>query len=119
MKDYTWTENGFIFKRINRTKARSAYNNGLSVIACPCNLRPGRPWNPEAVLNRDICGLDFEIIENAYIFYNIRPGTGRYPAYYIPIRVVDRFTGEAPTPWTLGTVEQYNYRFLRKETKTA
>ena len=123
MRKYTWTENGFTFKRINRKQARTAYNNGLPVIACPVNLRPGKPWNPETVLNRDFCGLDFEQIENAFIFYNIRPGTGKYPAYYIPVRVVDRFTGEAPTPETLGTVEtydeRYKYSYYRKEEKTA
>lgn len=28
-------------------------------------------------------------------------------------RTVDRFTGEAPTPATLGTVEQYDYSYMQ------
>ena len=123
MREYTWSENGFTFKRISRRKARAAYSTGLPVIACPVNLRPGKPWSPEAVLNRHVCGLDFETVENSFIFYNIRPGTGNYIAWYIPVRIVDRFTGEEPTPETLGTVEAYDMRFLtryyRKEDKTA
>ena len=120
MRDYTWTENGFTFKRINRKQARKAYNNGLPVIACPVNLRPGAPWHPEATLDRNACGLDFDMVENTFRFYNIRNAeTGKYIAWYIPVVTVDRFTGEAPTPATLGTVEQYDYNFLRRRTETA
>lgn len=119
MREYTWTENGFTFKRISRSKARTAYNNGLPVIACPVNLRPGWPYHPEIIF-RPNAGRSFEQTENSFIFYNIRnTETGYYPAYYIPVRMVDRFTGEAPTPKTLGTVETYDYRFLKKEDQTA
>lgn len=45
MNRYTWTENGFTFKRINKAQARRAYNNGLRVVVCPVNLRPGFPGN--------------------------------------------------------------------------
>ena len=119
MREYTWSENGFTFKRISRSKARTAYNNGLPVIACPVNLRPGRPWSPEIIITPDP-ERTFEQIENAFYYYNIRNAeTGYYSAFYIPVRVVDRFTGQDPTPASLGTVEQYDYRFLRKEAKTA
>lgn len=123
MREYTWSENGFTFKRISRKKARTAYNNGLPVIACPVNLRPGKPWSPEIIITPDP-ESSFEQIENAFYFYNIRnTETGRYIAWYIPVRIVDRFTGEEPTPATLGTVEAYDERFLtryyRKEDKTA
>lgn len=47
MNRYTWTENGFTFKRINKAQARRAYNNGLRVVVCPVNLRPGYPFHPE------------------------------------------------------------------------
>lgn len=50
---------------------------------------------------------------NAFEFYNIRGNeTGHYTAFYIPVREVDRFTGEAPTAATLGTVTQYDYRYI-------
>ena len=55
----------------------------------------------------------FEEALNAFEFYNLRgKETGRYTAFYIPIREVDRFTGEAPTAATLGTVTQYDYRYI-------
>lgn len=41
MRKYSYTENGFTFERIDRATARRAYINGLSVVACPVNLRPG------------------------------------------------------------------------------
>lgn len=112
MRAYTWTENGFTFKRINKTQARRAYNNGLRVVVCPVNLRPGYPWYPEIIVSGK-SGETFEEMLNAFIYYNIRDNeTGKYPAFYIPVETVDRFTGEKPTAGTLGTVEQYAYGYM-------
>lgn len=47
MRAYTFTENGFTFERVDKKQARKAYNNGLRVMVCPVNLRPGYPWHPE------------------------------------------------------------------------
>lgn len=33
-------------------------------------------------------------------------------AFYIPVVTVDRFTGETPTAYTLGTVKQYDYSVM-------
>ena len=44
MRQYTFTENGFTFERVDKKQARKAYNNGLTVRFCPCNLRPGSPF---------------------------------------------------------------------------
>lgn len=112
MRAYTWTENGFTFKRINKTQARRAYNNGLRVVVCPVNLRPGYPWHPEIIVSEK-SGETFEKMLNAFIYYNIRDNeTGKYAAFYIPVETVDRFTGEKPTAGTLGTVEQYAYSYM-------
>ncbi len=113
MNNYTFSDNGFNFKRVNKAKARAAYNNGLRVVFCPCNLRPGYPYYPEAIVNGK-SNATFETALNAFEFYNIRGReTGRYTAFYIPVVMVDRFTGDAPTAETLGTVEQYDYNYLR------
>lgn len=123
MRKYSYTENGFNFERIDKTTARKAYINGLSVVACPVNLRPGKPYHPETVLNRknreqftaDEIGVknDFDNLINSFEFYNCTSSeTGRYTAFYIPVEYVDRFTGEAPTAATLGTVKQYNYKYM-------
>lgn len=112
MNRYTWTENGFTFKRINKAQARRAYNNGLRVVVCPVNLRPGYPFHPEISVSGK-SGATFDEMLNAFIFYNIRNSeTGYYPAFYIPVETVDRFTGEKPTAGTLGTVKQYDYSYM-------
>lgn len=45
MRKYTFIEKGHTFKRIDKKTARTAYKNGLTVIICPCNLRPFTPWH--------------------------------------------------------------------------
>ena len=89
MKKYTFTDGGYTFQRIDKKAARRAYNNGLRVMLCPVNLRPGYPYHPETSISGKAAA-----------------------AFYIPIREVDRFTGEAPTAATLGTVTQYDYRYI-------
>lgn len=122
MRKYSFTDkNGKTWERIDKKTARTAYNNGLTVLFCPVNLRPGKPWNPEAV----ICPHSFEVVNdvitpfekrvNEFEYYNcINNETGRYTAFYIPVREVDRFTGEAPTPETLGKTKRYDYKYLEE-----
>lgn len=123
MRQYEYNESGFHFERVSKKTARVAYINGLSVVVCAVNLRPGKPYHPETVLNRksrehfaaDEIGVknDFENWINSFEFYNCTNNeTGHYAAFYLPLETVDRFTGEAPTAATLGTVKQYNYKFL-------
>ena len=113
MNNYNYSDGGFIFKRVNKAKARAAYNNGLRVVFCSCNLRPGYPYYPEVIVHGK-SGATFETALNTFEYYNIRGReTGRYTAFYIPVVTVDRFTGDAPTAETLGTVEQYDYNYLR------
>lgn len=113
MKKYTFKDGAFTFKRVNKTTARAAYNNGLRVVLCPCNLRPGFPWYPETIVSGK-SDATFETVLSAFEFYNLRnTETGRYTSYYIPVVTVDRFTGEKPTAETIGTVEQYDYSYLR------
>lgn len=121
MRKYEYTENGYTFQRVSKKDARRVYNNGLAVIFCPVNLRPGKPWKPEAV----ICPHSFEVVNgvitsfekrvNDFEYYNcINNETGRYTAFYIPVREIDRFTGETPTPGTLGKIKQYDYKYLEE-----
>lgn len=112
MRAYTFTENGFTFERVDKRQARKAYNNGLRVVVCPVNLRPGYPWHPKIIVSSK-SGETFEEMLNAFIYYNIRDNeTGKYAAFYIPVVLVDRFTGEKPTAGTMGTVKQYDYSYM-------
>lgn len=112
MNEYRYSESGHTFKRVSKTTARKAYNNGLRVILCPCKLRPGSPWYCEVNISGK-APATFEAQVNAFEYYNLNRETGRYTAFYIPVRTVDRFTGEAPTAETLGTVEEYDYSYLQ------
>jgi len=115
MRKYTFTQNGFTFERIDKKAARTAYNNGLSVLWCPCNLNPSSPWGLAVNVNKNHAGnvgKTFETVLNAFLYYNCTNAeTGKYAAFYIPVKTVDRFTGETPTAATLGTVKQYDYKY--------
>jgi hypothetical protein len=123
MRQYNYFEKGFTFKRITKRAAKKAYMNGLTIILCPVNLRPGAPWHNETTLHRkqreqfviDEIGLenDFYNMIGSFEYYNCTNSeTGYYTAFYIPVETVDRFTGGAPTAETIGTIEQYNYKFM-------
>lgn len=116
MRKHTYTENGFIFERIDRKQARRAYNNGLTVIFCPCNLRPGSPFRLDMDMNKaqeNCAGASFNRLVNVFEMFNCRDReTGKYTAFYIPVETVDRFTGEKPTAATIGTVTQYDYNYM-------
>lgn len=75
-----YTINGLT--RISKTRARVLYSAGSPVIACPCNLRPGAPWHPEAILSPDT-GDTFDQRVNAASYYNCNRDSGRYLAYYV------------------------------------
>ena len=116
MNKYSFTNNGKTWERITKKQARAAYNNGLTVLFCPVNMRPFTPWHFEIDVNKNFegyNGVSFEKAVNAFEIYNRTYNeTWRYTAFYIPIREVDIFTGEAPTAATLGTVTQYDYRYI-------
>lgn len=45
MNKYSFTNNGKTWERITKKQARAAYNNGLTVLFCPVNMRPFTPWH--------------------------------------------------------------------------
>lgn len=125
MRKYSFTDsNGKTWERIDKKTARTAYNNGLTVLFCPVNMRPFGMWGGGVEMNikrdTDIGILDkwtkensFDRALNAFEFYNCTNNeTGHYTAFYIPVVTVDRFTGEKPTAYTLGTVKQYDYSVM-------
>lgn len=69
-------------ERISKATARKLYNQGIPVYACPCKLRPGRPWSPEVMFPTDT-GRTFDQLVNAATFYNCTPETGKYLAFYV------------------------------------
>lgn len=104
--------------------AKKAWENGIKstsysesvLLFCPVNMRPFTPWHLEIDVNKNFegyNGVSFEKAVNAFEIYNCTDNeTGRYTAFYIPVVTVDRFTGETPTAYTLGTVKQYDYSVM-------
>lgn len=91
MKNYTFTNNGKTYKRVNKTTARAAFVSGATVYFVPCNLRPFGFWAPEVGLNKennDDPATDdksyFNKIVNCFTWYNCTNAeTGKYTAFYI------------------------------------
>lgn len=79
----------YVFKRINKRSARAAYNNGLTVIFSPCNMRPfNNYFGLDMDINKDNIncqGQDFNKILNAYEYYNCNAETGKYTAFIFPL----------------------------------
>ena len=105
-------ENGKYYERITKRKARAAYNNGLTIRFCPVKIRP---FNNVFMLDMDInknnvnCSdQSFDTVLNAFEYYNCRPDTGLYTAFYIPVKRVDAFTGGSITPDTINVIKQYD-----------
>ena len=76
-------------KRINKRQARKAWNDGQSIIICPCNLRPNNYWNGNTWISKskfESLGYDtdFDKIVDLHTYYNCTNSeTGKYCAYYI------------------------------------
>jgi len=113
-------QKGFKYKRISKAQARRAYNNGLTILWIPVNLRPFTGWAIEMPVNiMDISSnfAPFDSVLNMFESYNCNAETGRYTAFYMPFKTVDRFTGDAPTSETIGTIDGYDYDYLSSPEK--
>lgn len=117
MNKYSFTDkNGKTWERITKKQARAAYNNGLTVLFCPVNMRPFTPWHLEIDVNKNFegyNGVTFENAVNAFENYNCTNNeTGRYTAFYIPNKTIDAFTGGDVTNETINTVETYDDSYM-------
>lgn len=71
------------FTRIHKNKARSIWENGGTVYACPCNLRPGAPGHPEIRLF-PVPGMSWYTCDATINgLTQFTRETGRYMAYYV------------------------------------
>ena len=89
MKKYSFTNNGKTWERITKKQASAAYNNGLTVLFCPVNMRPFTQWHLEIDVNKafeDYNGVSFANAVNAFEIYNCTSAeTGRYTAFYMEV----------------------------------
>ena len=85
------------FKRINKRAAEKAYNEGKMLYILPCKVNFANRWikpvrvHKESTTTMSIDGFnttitrnrEFDILVNAYTYYNCCNGLGKYPAFYI------------------------------------
>lgn len=89
MNNYTFYKENYTFTRIPKNKAKAAYNNGLTVVFCPCKLQPFGSWGLSMDMNKcniNCNDIDFDKLCNEYEYYNCNSETGKYISFYIPIK---------------------------------
>jgi hypothetical protein len=76
------------YRRVSKTRAKQAYEDGLTIRMCPVKINPTNLWNYYTDINvSDVSDgneeADFEKRVNAFIYYNCSWETGYYPAFYV------------------------------------
>ena len=90
MKNCTFTDkDGKQYRRITKAMAKKLYNDGKTIVLCPCNLRPFTMWHVEFSINISDDGdvkNDFDMRVMHFVHYNCTCNeTGRYTAFYTPV----------------------------------
>ena len=110
MLKYEFSQDGFHFVRVSKKVAKAAYNNGLDMIICPCNLRPNGMWHNGVRLQNN--NIPFTAKVNEFIFFTCHNSeTGRYPAFYLPVNYRN-FCGDLCIANSADAICQYDERFL-------
>lgn len=82
MYKITFDAVGYTFNRVNRKRARNAFEKGITIALCPCKLRPGHPYHPEAIIVKSDEIDNFETLENYFSSYNCTTETGKRINYF-------------------------------------
>lgn len=110
---------GATFKRINKKKAEVIYNYGYvrmipidEVICGDPVLFTDVKKSKDEFLESDIEGVtqDYRLLLQADCNYTKKDSQ---ILYYIPIKLIDAFTGEAPTKHTVNYIETYDVDFFK------
>ena len=85
MYRYEFTDHDKTFTRVSKTIARKAFVEGFTIAMCPSNLRPGTPWHPEYITNRNMDPEpDFDKLINAFEWYNCTDTkTGKRASFFM------------------------------------
>lgn len=89
MNKYEFTINERTFARVSKAVAKQAFINGFTIALCPSNLRPGAPWHPETITDREVSGVGdpatgFDVLSSSFEYFNCTSTeTGRYTAFFI------------------------------------
>lgn len=101
-------------KRISFQKAQKCFENNLDVLLTPVKMQPFSDYGLSVWTSRNMWGSrhDFAQEVAGFQIYNCNHETGRYPAFYIPVRYEDRFSGEEVPHDAYGAIETYDYSFM-------
>ena len=68
--------------KINKTKARKLYNEGVKVYCLPCKVIYNNPWFSNVYISKD-SGEEFDNITSRMTYYNCNSEVGYYLSYYV------------------------------------
>lgn len=85
MKQYNYKKDGFTYHRIDKRAAETAYNNGWTIVFCPCNIRPDSSYGLAIDMNIAQTETSFEKLLNNFEYYNCNAETGYYTAFYAAV----------------------------------
>lgn len=109
---------GTTFKRINKKKAKTIYKYGYVRIIPIDEVICGDPilFNDIKKRKSDVLDLGFESDVQNYQYFLLTEAKyskkDSHLLFYIPIKLIDAFTGEAPTEYTINTIETYDDEFF-------
>ena len=107
------------FKRINKNKAKRIYNYGYVRMIPIDEVISGDPvlFVDVKKVKSDFLESDLETVKQDYELWlraevNYRKKDSEV-LYYIPIKSIDAFTGEAPMKYTVNYIETYDVDFFK------
>ena len=109
---------GATFKRINKKKAEVIYNRGYVRMIPIDEVISGDPvlFVDVKKVKSDYFDSDLETDAQDYqMFLRTEANYNKKQSeilFYIPIKLIDAFTGEVPTKYTINYIETYDYEFF-------
>ena len=110
---------GVTFKRINKKKAKTIYNYGYVRMIPIDEVISTEPVLFTDIKKRNVDNLDswFETdVQNYQYWLRIEANYTKKESellFYIPVKTIDAFTGEAPTKHTVNYIETYDIDFFK------
>lgn len=98
---------GFNWMRVNKKTAKRCFDLGKALLACPVN------WDIKTAVTmskNNACGVGFyEDVTTIYdCAYYGEKNKGGYLAFYIPVKLADKWTHEEPNESTVETAFVYD-----------
>lgn len=93
MTNRTLTDNkGISWTRISKRRAEALYNAGHTITMAPVNMILNHVWCAYIRIGHKLrfnSGEPFDLLVNAYSYYNCNSKAGRYLAYYVELGVIE------------------------------